>query len=92
MGDAEKTWLTLIGLTFVGALLAETGHSGWPLALTVAFLIAFKGRMVIDHYMEMRSANTRIRRVLKGFVTLVPLLVLASQGWGTVIRRLTSLD
>lgn len=92
MGDAEKTWLILIGLTLVGAWLAETAHPGWPLALTVAFLIAFKGRMVIDHYMEMRHANRRIRRVLKTFVTVVPLLVLISQGWGGLIRRLTSLD
>jgi len=91
MHAAEKTWLTLIGLTLAGALLAETGNPGWPLALSVAFLIGFKGRLVIDHYMEMRTANMRIRRVVKGFVTLVPLLVLASQGWGDLIRDLTTL-
>ncbi len=92
IGHAEKIWLILIGLTLAGALLAETGHAGWPLALTVVFLIAFKGRMVIDHYMEMRHANQRIRHVLLSFIILVPLLVIFSYGWGDLIRRLTTLN
>jgi hypothetical protein len=91
MGHAEKIWLLLVGLTGAGAWLAETGHAGWPLALVVAGLIAFKGRMVIDHYMEMTSANTRIRRVLHLFAMIVPLLVLLSHGWSDVLRRITTL-
>jgi len=78
VGHAERIWLLLVGLTLAGAWLAETGHAGWPLTLMVASLIAVKGRLVIDHYMEMRSANTRIRRLLHAFVTVVPLLVLAT--------------
>jgi ABC-type amino acid transport system permease subunit len=92
MGHAERIWLTLVGLTLAGAWLAETGHSSWALAFVVAGLIAFKGRLVIDHYMEMTSANTRIRRVLHLFVVVVPLLVLLSHGWSDVLRRLTTLD
>lgn len=92
LGHAEKIWLLLVGLTAAGAWLAETGHAGWPLALVVAGLIAFKGRMVIDHYMEMTSANTRIRRVLYVFVFLVPLLVLFSHGWSDILKRLTTLN
>jgi hypothetical protein len=91
VGHAEKIWLLLVGLTAAGAWLAETGHAGWPLALVVAGLIAFKGRLVIDHYMEMNSANTRIRRVLYLFVTIVPLLVLLSHGWSDVLRRITTI-
>jgi len=91
MGHAEKIWLLLVGLTGAGAWLAETGHAGWPLALVVAGLIALKGRLVIDHYMEMTSANTRIRRVLHLFVAIVPLLVLFSHGWSDVLRRITTL-
>jgi hypothetical protein len=92
MGHAEKIWLLLVGLTAAGAWLAETGHAGWPLACVVAGLIAFKGRMVIDHYMEMTTANTRIRRVLYLFITIVPLMVVVSHGWSDVIRRLTTID
>jgi heme/copper-type cytochrome/quinol oxidase subunit 4 len=92
IGHTEKIWLVLIGLTFAGALLGETGHAGWPLTLTVFFLIAFKGGIVIDYYMEMRSANTRIRNILRMFVALISLLVIVSHGWGEVIRRLTTIN
>jgi hypothetical protein len=91
MGHAERIWLLLVALTLAGAWLAETGHAGWPLTLIVAGLIAFKGRMVIDRYMEITGANPRIRAVLHGFVTLVPLLVIFSHGWGDVIKRLTTI-
>ncbi len=90
-GHAEQIWLLLVGLTLAGAWLAETGHAGWPLSFVVAGLIAFKGRMVIDHYMEMTTANATIRRLLHAFVTVVPLLVILSHGWGDVIRRLTTI-
>lgn len=92
MGHAEKVWLLLVGLTGAGAWLAESGHAGWPLACVVAGLIAIKGRMVIDHYMEMNTANTRIRRVLLLFVTIVPALVLLSFGWNDAIRHITTIN
>lgn len=91
-GHAEKIWLTLIGFTLLGALLGETGNAGWPLTLTVVGLIFVKGSIVIDHYMEMRSANQRIRNVLRLFITLIPILVILSFGWGEAIRRLTTLN
>jgi hypothetical protein len=92
MGHAERVWLLLIGLTLAGAWFAETGHAGWPLTLLVAGLIAFKGRMVIDHYMEMTRANAHIRHVLYTFATLIPVLVIISHGWGDLLRRLTTLN
>ncbi len=88
---AERIWLLLIGLTLVGALLAERGHAGWLLTLTVVALIALKGSIVIDHYMEMRSANQRIRNVLRLFIILIPTLVILSHSWGEDIRRFTTL-
>lgn len=91
-GRAERIWLLLVGLTLAGAWLAETGQVGWPLTLVVAGLIAVKGRVVIDHYMEITGTHPRIRAVLHGFVTLLPLLVIFSHGWGDVIKRLTTLQ
>jgi hypothetical protein len=92
IGKMERIWLLLVALTLAGAWLAETGQAGWPLTLVVAGLIAFKGRMVIDCYMEITGANPRIRAVLHGFVTLVPLLVIFSHGWGDVINRWTTIN
>lgn len=90
-GHAEKIWLSLVALTGAGAWLGETGQAGWWLSIIVAVLIALKGRLVIDHYMEMRDASPPLRRVLRLFVLLVPLMVLASHGFGSSIARITAI-
>lgn len=89
-GQAERIWLLLLGLTAAGAWLGETGERGWALSLTVALLIALKGRLVIDHYMEMRAASPVIRRVLYVFIVVVTALVLLSHGFGGTLARLTA--
>ncbi|MCU7930399.1 MAG: cytochrome C oxidase subunit IV family protein [Candidatus Thiodiazotropha sp. (ex Codakia rugifera)] len=92
IGHTERIWLMLIGLTLLGALLGEKGHAGWLLTLTVAILLVLKGGIVVDHYMEMRSANQRIRNILRLFVVLIPILVIFVHNWGEDIRRLTTLN
>lgn len=87
----ERIWLLLIGLTFAGAWLAETGNAGWPLTLIVAFLIGFKGVVVVDHYMEMRLANRRIRYALYVFIALIVSLVIIGHGWSEFVRQLTDI-
>jgi heme/copper-type cytochrome/quinol oxidase subunit 4 len=81
LGTAEKAWLLLVGLTLVGAWLGETGVAGWPLTLIVASLIAVKGRLIVDHYMEMTTAHARLRQVLYAFVGIIPLLVVLNHDW-----------
>lgn len=92
MGHAEKIWLLLVTLTGASTWLAETGHSSWALTLVVAGLIALKGRLVIDHYMEMSSANAKIRRVLYTFAGIVPVLVVLSHGWSDILKRITTIN
>lgn len=90
-GSAEKTWLALFALTLLGALLAETGQAGWPLALAVAFAILIKGGLVIDRYMEMPQARASFRWILYTFTGLLALMVLLAQGFGEAIMRLTTI-
>ncbi|MCF6281148.1 MAG: cytochrome C oxidase subunit IV family protein [Candidatus Polarisedimenticolaceae bacterium] len=89
---SEKIWFLLIGLTLVSTWLAETGHAGWPLTLTVALLIGFKGGMVIDHYMELRFAHARFRRIFFIFLGLTVFMVIFSHGWGDFLRELTTIS
>jgi len=90
IGNTEKIWLMLIGLTLVGIFFAETGQAGWLLTMTVVTLIILKGNFVIDYYMDMRSANQRIRNVLRFFIIIIPVMVVMVHGWGDEIRQLTS--
>lgn len=91
IGSAEKTWLALFGMTMLGALLAETGHAGWPLALAVAATILVKGGLVIDHYMEMPKARKSFRRIMYVFAVVLALMVLLTQGFGEVIKQATTI-
>ena len=91
MGAAEKTWLGLVALTLFGAVLAETGHAGWPLALAVAGAILVKGGLVIDRYMEMPTARVSFRWALYVFAAILSLLVLLSQGFGEALKRFTTI-
>ena len=92
IGNIERIWLTLVGLTLVAAILAESDHPGWPLTLTVAALIALKSNLVVNHYMEITPAHPLIRRVLKGFVLIVVLLGVISHGAAETLRTLTTLN
>lgn len=92
IGHAEKIWLALIGLTFIGAALGETGQASWLLTMTVVVLIAVKGGIVIDYYMEMRAANQRMRNTVRLFIVLIPVLLILVHAWGDKIRQLTTLD
>lgn len=91
IGSAEKTWGVLVLLTLTGAYFAETGHAGWPLALTVAALIFFKGSLVIDHYMEMKQARASFRRVLFIFAGIISVMVLLTHGFSEAIKNLTTI-
>ncbi len=70
-------WILLLLLTVGGGWLGETtADPGWGLALFVVLTIALKGRIVIDHFMELKSANPTVRRLMRLYFTVVPLLVL----------------
>ena len=91
IGHPEKIWLLLISLTLAGAWFAETGEAGWLLSLIVAGLIAIKSLLVIDYYMEMVNADRRFRYTLYTFVIAVVLLIFVSQGWGELLKQLTTI-
>lgn len=88
---ADRVWLALVALTLAGAWLGEQGGSG-PLALVfVVVVIALKGRLVIDYFMELRRANTRLRRLMNAYFYVMPALVLAVHFLGGHIARWTAL-
>lgn len=84
----DQAWLLLVVLTFTGALLAEHAESNFAVVLLVAAMTVFKGRLVIDHFMELGQASAVIRRVVGIFGLLVPLLLLVTWLWGPQLARL----
>lgn len=84
-------WLLLVALTLGGAWLGERGEPGLGAAAFVAGVIAVKGRLVIDHFLELKQANVRIRRLMNLYFYVIPAMVIGIALFGDVIARLTSL-
>lgn len=84
----DLTWLALVILTLGGALLGEFSSSGFWITLVIAVMTAVKGRLVIDRFMELGEASVIIRRVVRSFGLLVPLLILVDYLWGPELARL----
>ena len=86
---ADRTWVLLIALTALGVWLKAGLDAGALLGFAVAGVIALKGRLVIDHYLELPHAHPWLRRVMRAYFWLLPALVVASTLGGETIRRLT---
>lgn len=84
-------WILLIGLTMGGVAVGEGAEPGFWITVLIAVITAFKGRMVIDHFMELNDAHHIIRRLVRIYGFLVPLLMIMIYFFSPQIARLTSL-
>lgn len=87
----DLVWLALAGMTLTGALVGDSAATGHAITFVVAFVIAAKGRLVVDHFMELRGANSRLHRLMAGYFHVIALLVVLTDFFGDRIARLTSL-
>lgn len=71
-------WIILVVLTLGGSLVGETTEPGYVLMLVVTLTMAVKGRMVIDHFMELKNAHPLIRRLMQGYFYVLPLATVTS--------------
>ncbi len=72
----DLLWLLLLLLTVGGGWLGESGDPGLLLALFVTTTIAIKGRIVVDHFMELKSAHPTLRRLMRLYFVVIPLITL----------------
>lgn len=87
----DLTWIALIGLTLAGVALGEGASPGLGVTLLIVCITALKGRLVIDQFMEVGGAHPGIRRAVRTFGLLVPMLILAVYFFGPRIAGLTTL-
>lgn len=87
----DLVWGLLIGLTLGGAALGEAAESGFWVTVTIALAMTFKGRMVIDHFMELTHAHQTIRWTVRLYAVVIPLLLILTYLFGPQIASITSL-
>jgi hypothetical protein len=81
----------LVALTLGGAVIGETTEPGLAATLAIALSMAFKGRMVIDHFMGLKTANRAIRGLMRAYFYVIPLVIVLTSLFGDALARLTTL-
>ena len=87
----DLVWILLLGLTVSGVALGETSQPGVWVTFSVAAIMAIKGRLVIDYFMELVNANRTIRRMVRLYGIAIPLLLILTYLFAPQIAHMTSL-
>lgn len=69
-------WLLLISLTLLSAYMAERSTPGFTSVTIMATILAIKGRIIVDHFMELKNANKVLRTLMQAYFYVIPLLII----------------
>ena len=84
-------WLALVGLTLASLGLSEWFRAAPWLPLLVAAIIWLKGALVARCFLESQVASPFIARVLKTFIALAPIALIATAFFGGTLARWATL-
>ncbi len=73
-GKINAIWLILISLTLTSVLVAEQTPETTLSIISVCFIIAIKGQLVIDKLIGLRFENQIIRAVMLSYFYILPML------------------
>lgn len=67
-------WLLLMTMTLLSAAIAEKAEPSLLITIVIAAMIVIKARLVIDHFMELKSASPYIYHLMNAYFYLFPLM------------------
>lgn len=87
----DTVWLLLMAITIGNAVITETVEPSLLIIVVVAISLAFKGWMVVGHFMELKNANAKIRAWMNAYFIVIPLLVIIIHAFPEWIASMTTL-
>ena len=75
--SATFSWLWLIVLTLISVYLGNFSDNKVFFIAAVLFIVFLKGQQIIDIFMELKHAPSLWRRILMGYVIIVPTVITA---------------
>lgn len=69
-------WLILIGLTLFSAYMAEQAKPGLISIIIMALVLAIKGRIIVDHFMELKNSHVVLRTLMRVYFYVIPALII----------------
>ena len=88
----NRLWLLLIGLTLFTAFMAEQAHQGILSVSIIAVALGVKGRIIVDHYMELKSAHPLLRVLMRAYFYVIPAMIVLVYLFPEPIARWATLD
>ncbi|MEW8073404.1 MAG: cytochrome C oxidase subunit IV family protein [Candidatus Thiodiazotropha endolucinida] len=90
--SVDMIWLVLMGLTLLSAAIAESPDQGLIMILVITLTVAYKGRMIVDHFMELKDANRLLRNSMRIYFYVIPAMIVLVYLFPDLIARLTTLQ
>jgi hypothetical protein len=87
----EIIWLLLMLITIGNALIAEKVEPSMLVVIAVALSLAFKGWMVVEHFMELKNANPKIRAWMNAYFFVIPLMIIVVHAYPEWVASITTL-
>jgi hypothetical protein len=84
-------WLVLISLTLFSAYMAERSDPGFISVAIMALVLAIKGSIIVDHFMELKHAHKLLRGLMRTYFYVIPFLIIIVYLFPEQIAKLTAL-
>ncbi|WDE13459.1 cytochrome C oxidase subunit IV family protein [Thalassomonas haliotis] len=88
----DITWVVLMVVTLLNAFVAETADPHLLITFVICLSIAYKGRLVIDNFMELYHANKTIRSFMRSYFYVFPVLIFLADVFSAQIAWLTTIN
>ena len=72
----DSLWGLLVALTLLSAYMAERADASFISVSIMAIVLAIKGRIIVDHFMELKNANKILRRLMRLYFYVIPTLII----------------
>lgn len=87
----DISWGILMIITSFNALVAETAEPDLLITAIICFSIAYKGRRIMDYFMELNHANATIQKLMRGYFYVFPALIFLTDLFSEELAALTAL-
>lgn len=69
-------WLILIVLTLFSAFMAEQAKPGLDSVVIMALVLAIKGRIIVDYFMELKNSHPLLRTLMQVYYYVIPAMII----------------
>ena len=84
-------WLILIVLTLFSTYMAEQAKPGFNSVAIMALVLAIKGRIIVDYFMELKDSHVVLRTLMQFYFYVIPALIILVYLFPEQIAKWTAL-